>query len=412
MFRLPRLSILTLLVAVAPALHAEIIVEGDYSPAEPFWSNGGNNATDVIIGNTGNATLLINEGSSLVTRIPVIGKEFSSTATVTLTGPGTTWSLAAPVTIGDYGNGSVSIQNGAAFFTSAATIASNTVGIGSVTVTGQGSQWGVNGLLTVGSLGTGSLTVADGATVTATQGSFIVSSNSVINLQVSGNGMLAATLRRGSQGAIRNDGVVNLYADAALAPGVYTPISAPGGFTYVTTQGAYNAYGGSWDNTAHTFTVSSVIETQGVIDMDLSNLRLGFDSDQLVAAFATDAGVASFDAAPISLSLIQGNEVLAAYAFTTDLSDGITTMLSYYLGEGILSDAFTFWHRADGATDWTAYQPGYQTYTDGWVNFTVTGFSSYAVTMSAIPEPSVYLFLCLAGGLFFILHRRRIPSIA
>jgi len=118
-------------------------------------------------------------------------------------------------------------------------------------------------------------------------------------IAVSNDNMLNANDCNG--GMFTNNGVVGLSAGAQLAGGVHRPVSVAGmmggpeqPFQWDGT-GTYEAIGGVWDSTDHTFTVSSALQTSAgaTTPIDLStNERLTIGND-LEVNFA--AGSATFD---------------------------------------------------------------------------------------------------------------------
>ena len=79
-------------------------------------------------------------------------------------------------------------------------------------------------------------------------------------------------------------------------------------------------------------------------------------------------------------------------------------LLSFNVGEGLDAESFEFWHRDDAVSPWTLIDPDLASYADGWVNFTVTGFSDYALT---VPEPETYALVFGVLALTAVLSRRR-----
>lgn len=370
----------------------------------PLDFNGSNIAQSTLSENGDSLTLIVTaDGTGYLGADMLVRNSAQVTSTygllhhensIVVTGTGSTWTISSAL---DIGSGSLSIENGGAVSSNASYIGTIPGQLGSVIVRGADSSWTLNDLY-VGSTGHGILSITDGGVVSVNN--FLeINTNGSINLQVSGNAML--NMNSNSFGIFFNEGQVNFYAGATLATGVYTPITASGGLMG---SGSYHAYGGVWSAIDHTFTTTGIIDGDGGVSMDLSGIRLSFDESQLVTSFSSEAGVATFEAVSLSLTAIDGKNVLAAYAFSTDLLDGTTTLLSYYIGDSLLSDSFLFWHLTDGETDWTLYLPGYQNYTDGWLSFTVDSFSSYAITES-VPEPGTSMLLAFGLGTFWLARR-------
>ena len=97
--------------------------------------------------------------------------------------------------------------------------------------------------------------------------------------------------------------------------------------------------------------------------------------------------------------------VLAGWDFTTSgYTAGVPVAVSMEVGAGYSTDGLAVWHW-DGAA-WTAFAASDLSYDGDYVNFTVTGFSGYAVVGPApVPEPGALSVVGL--GLAGLLVRRR-----
>ncbi len=120
-------------------------------------------ASDIYVGYTGKGTLTslgtINSGQA------ILGLASGSEGSVTLTASGN-WLSSADVIVGDQGSGTLLIQSGAAgSFSGDAFLAFNSTGQGDVTVRDNGSLMVVGGDLEVGDWGVGTLNIEGGAWV-------------------------------------------------------------------------------------------------------------------------------------------------------------------------------------------------------------------------------------------------------
>jgi hypothetical protein len=98
----------------------------------------------------------------------------------------------------------------------------------------------------------------------------------------------------------------------------------------------------------------------------------------------------------------QGKRVQGSWDFDIlNLPEGDSVLLSFQLLEDVDVADLTVWHHDDQG-GWTRYDAGDLTVTDGWANFTVNSFSSYAVT---VPEPATMSLLAL--GAVALLRRRK-----
>ena len=146
------------------------------SGAGSTWTNSGT----IVVGGLGTGTLTIQNGGTVNSAGGgSVGLAAGSTGTVTVTGPGSTWSNTpgGGLSIGAFGTGTLTIANGGTVINNTAFAANIGTGAGSqgtVTVTGAGSTWSNSSGVNIGNLGTGTLTVADGGSV---GGSVVVAQN-------------------------------------------------------------------------------------------------------------------------------------------------------------------------------------------------------------------------------------------
>ena len=331
--------------------------------------------------------------------------------TATVSGAGSKWLNSGVLSMSD---GKLNVQCGGQIASADAYVGSYDGAGGTATVTGSGSAWSNSGNLQIGdggSSGTCNLTVADGGRVTAR--SVNVISGSALRLRVSGNNMLTVGTTT-TAGTVTNNGIIGFCAGPLLAAGVYSPISDCGGRPMTWSgSGTYTAFGGTWNNTAHTFTVVAPTSlAAGASDAVSSGERLLFtdlgSGKRVGASFEVVAGGTSFSAVAMSdeeldsLALTPGfaGPVYAGWDFATNYSGG-EVLLSVEVGVG--KGDLKVWHLANGS--WSAYTPDLLTYDgNGMASFTVTSFSGYAVT--AVPEPGMVGVLvvgAMVGG-----RRRRV----
>ena len=282
---------------------------------------------------------------------------------------------------------------------------------GTMIVTGTGSRWSNAKNISVGVSGSGKLAIANGGRISAENLS--VSNKSVVGINVSNDGMLMIG-STSSLGRITNNGKVKLYAAPFLAAGTYAPISGYAGRAMTWAgSGSYQAFGGTWSSTSHTFAVPSVTEmlagTSGTVGIgqrwlitdSLSGKRVGASFGTLPPAAATFSASLMGDSELDALAGTAGFEgdVLAAWDFDTNLS-GSEVLLSFDIGHDVQDVAV--WHLADGT--WTPYVADFLTHdSNGILSFTATSFSGYAV--ASVPEPATMGLLALGG--LAILRRRR-----
>ena len=416
------------------------------------WDNG-----LLYVGYYGTGNLLVADGGTVESMSVFIGGSAGSSGTVVITDPGSILTVRPNshfVVGGDVGSstGTLRIENGGAVDASGGTIMSigwsGTGGIssGTVIVSGPGSSFtgavsvvrgtlrvenggmvaGIRYLggtaivtgpgstvvglpLSVGRLGNGVLTVGCGGKVTPWSVN-VANSTSTVNLHLSGDGMIVVGDATHTA-SVTNSGQVNLSADAFLAAKTYLPIVACEGQTIAWSgTGSYNAFGGTWDDTAKTFTVAAATPGDAGVSCALTAGQRLLITDsaggrRVGASFGNVADGTNFTATPLSggdLSGLPADEtVLAAWNFTTNFT-GDQALLAFDVGEGQTQD-LAVWH-FDGAT-WTPFDAFDLTYgDDGIASFAVTGFGGYAIT---VPEPGSAALIMLAG---LAVRRRRSPE--
>ena len=262
----------------------------------------------------------------------------------------------------------------------------------------------------------GTLGIANGGTVTAQ--SVSINPVSMLTMDV-GNGSLLNV--NNNTGVITNAGTIRLVAGAnAVAGQAYSPITAG---TWSDSTGVYQAIGGTWDVANHVFVASAV--ASGVagtaITIDPSSIQRALardgNSEKVVeVSFLSSTTTSSINmTADVLDDLVygslaaaaKGQSVLAGWQFAVS-GDGYTAGTPVYLsmgvGAGHSSDDLTVWHY-DGST-WARYAATDLAYDGAYANFTVTGFSGYAVT-TLVPEPGPLALLVAAVISFFAFPRRR-----
>ncbi len=176
---------------------------------------------------------------------------------VAVKGGGSTWYDDSYLFVGTYsGNGALSITGGASVRCSYGYLGCADGSVALVNVDGATSQWNTSSAVEVGTgSGVAALNVTGGGSVSATR--MYITSQSRVSVDV-GNGSEVSILEDiySSDRMILNSGTVRILAGASVAADgtEYSPISAK---TW-SGDGCYQAVGGTWDATGHTFTASSV----------------------------------------------------------------------------------------------------------------------------------------------------------
>jgi T5SS/PEP-CTERM-associated repeat protein len=384
------------------------------------WTNTAYESLSV--GGDGNGTLNITGGAMVsIASTGYIGVDSGSTGLVTVDGVGSTWTSNFLISVGNSGDGTLRITNGATVSTTSNGVLGYYGGsTGLVTIDGGGSSWNSN-FLSVGNGGRGTLTITGGGAVTATH----VSTNSTSLLAIDvGRGSLLAD--NSGAGTLTNNGTIRILAGAGVpTDGVqYSPISA-GAWSGT---GTYQAVGGTWDGTAHTFIASSVTSgTSGTpVPLELATVQRAIVDDngsggtnwEVGASFvaATSTTNITFTATAMNSAILDSlradlpaNEsVLSGWTFATTnytVSSTNPIYFSFNVGPGEPSDLLEVWHY-DGSA-WTEYPTTDLTFDGTFASFTATGLSGYA--MIAVPEPSALVLLGIGAiSLLACAWRRRV----
>lgn len=320
--------------------------------------------------------------------------------------------------VGGSAEGTMKIAN-CASFTSGSSHIGASGGSNIMSVSGTGSKWTCNGDVTLDSdNNNATLSISGGGAVTS------------VNSTLSKNAWLAIDVGQDSaftsSGTLLNNGTIRLNAGAKLANGsTYSPITA--GTWNTSGTGTVQTLGGTWDADQHEFVVSSVksgtsgLEVSAYLNVqqrvsvtDGAGWKLGASfaaTDDATQLKLTATAIRDGDAFDALGSLIsEGDSVLSAWSLSTaaGYAEGDPVYLSLLIGAGYSLADLGLWHY-DGS-DWSAYAPDDATYDGAYVNFTVTGFSGYAITgVFAVPEPNVAALLLvgllsLAG---YVRRRRR-----
>lgn len=362
----------------------------------------------------GRSRLHIAGGGTVTSNAPVhIATGPGTTGVATVDGPGSTWTIAEWLEVGNGGNGILTITNGGAVSTKwGASLAWRAGSEAVVTVDGTGSAWNNNDELEFGS-GTGRLQITNGGVVTAT------------DLSLGPNTLLAIDIGKGSHldlgsGQFTNGGRVRLTTGADVPVGSYTPITAG---TWSGT-GVYEPIGGTWNTTEHKFIVSAPVQgTAGspvtINDLATSQRILITDTQTGWSIGASFAPAAPSTALTLTASPITGDSLtslesllgpsqslLAGWQFTASggYTSGDPVYLSMDIGAGFSPASLLVWH--DGGAGWDAFAATDLTYDGRYASFTVTGFSAYALSAAAVPEPATLVLLATGlAGVAFCMRR-------
>jgi T5SS/PEP-CTERM-associated repeat protein len=132
-------------------------------------SGAGSTATfgnTLFIGNLGSGELMVTSGGSVSCPTAFVGDDPGSSGAVTVQGPGASWSVTGTPFLGNGGSGTLDIaQGGAVTWGGLSRLADDAGTTASVSVDGPGSTWTVQSELFAGNLGTGTISVTNGGDV-------------------------------------------------------------------------------------------------------------------------------------------------------------------------------------------------------------------------------------------------------
>jgi T5SS/PEP-CTERM-associated repeat protein/autotransporter-associated beta strand protein len=203
------------------------------------------NSARLIVGNSGLATMIIQNGGSVSNTFASIGELADGIGVVTVDGAGSTWTNSSSLSVGLLGKGTLNITGGGKVTNVGSSIGSSPGSDGIVTVNGAGSEWINSGALDVGFAGAGTLNIENGGLVSAEA---LSGGNATSSVNFNG-GILRIQSTSSSSNAIMfiGGGILDI-PDATDTLTVTSNISGGGGLTKIgagtlTLTGA-NAYNG------------------------------------------------------------------------------------------------------------------------------------------------------------------------
>ena len=147
-----------------------IITGGDHTMDSGWYKAGSDvifgSGSTVIIGYSNKGVHYIIDGGHTVSDgIVYIGGRATSSATVQVSGSGSTWINASGVTVGVYGSGVSNVLDGGLVENSSTSLACYSSGTGTLTVSGEKSVWADYSYTYVGEAGTGTLNLLAGGSL-------------------------------------------------------------------------------------------------------------------------------------------------------------------------------------------------------------------------------------------------------
>ncbi len=327
----------------------------------------------------------------------------------------------ADLVVGNGGKGDLSLTGNANIQSKNGTIAALPGSLGSAVVQ-NGGVWAIQNNLTIGTQGNGQLSIVSNGRVTAantiigTNGSLLIEVGSADSLDTRGTG----------SGLFANSGLLILTSAINANAGVYQPILAG---SWDLSNGIVEAYGGTWDPMAHTFTVAAALPmSNGQTVIDNSGIKRVAVADSnntmqtvVTANFQPSQAPTTFQATEFEansaayqqLTNLAGNEALAAWNFSASgggYTDNSNVNLSFLIGSGYLSEELQVWHFENN--QWQAFEPDSLTYDGTYASFQADGFSGYAITPVPVPEPSSIILASIIGLALirYRTHRKAPPA--
>ena len=174
----------------------------------------------LYVGYWGDGSLVISDGgrvlveSSHTGHNSYIGYTKYSTSSAEVSGDGSTWVVPGGLYVGYSGNGTLDITGGGIVTSRGGSLAGNKDGVGVATISGAGSVWSNTGVFHIGRSGDGTLNLADGGLLEVSEDMFLAESNvgpvsvNFNNGAITTGGFLGAANDLSGVGTINTKGLV------------------------------------------------------------------------------------------------------------------------------------------------------------------------------------------------------------
>ena len=384
---------------------ATVTVDGPGST----WTSTGN----IYVGNNGAATLAITHGGSVTSANSYIKSAYSfRPSIVTVDGPGSTWTTSGALRIGDSGAATLAITHGGCVTSGSALIANQSAA--SVTVSGTGSNWNNTANLST----SGILSIVGGGSVTT--GGLALNYPSRVAIDVGRGSQLTVAGSVGSYG-----GAIQFLAGAGVAPSfqcspislqyaarlLFCPLSAHRRNLRPDQPPLYRLRRcvRHFRNSAQ----RRPLRHPARPDHQHRPRRLGARRQLLAPPYQPVPSLAftatTMDDAilnPLRNSLPDGENVLSGWTFSANTTP---VYLSLKVGPGRSEDDLSLWSYNGYA--WTEYVAPDLTYDGTYASFLLPNYavmSTAGFAVTAIPEPgTLALLACAALTLLAYFRRRR-----
>ncbi|MEW6647451.1 MAG: autotransporter domain-containing protein [Pseudomonadota bacterium] len=314
------------------------------------WTNTGY----LYLGYLNTGALSISNGGVVNSDESWLAVAAGTSGTATVDGTDSTWTNSNDLLVGDNGSGTLTITNGGAVSNTNGTIGRGFNASSTVTVNGAGSTWTNSGNLIVGVLGPGTLTVSDGAAVNVAAGTGTVtlaeshlSSSGTLNI---GDGGAAGILNAAS--VTGGSGTATLNFNHTSNPYYFTNDGTSGGTAINITGSTAVNHNGS----GTTFLTGTNTYTGGTtVNAGTLSLAGGSAIADTGAVVVNGGGTLDLAASETIGSLAgAGNVTLNTNTLTTGGNNASTTYSGAMTGSGMLTKTGTGTFTLTGNSEFTA----------------------------------------------------------
>ena len=198
---------LSVIILAGGAAMADATATGDVNPADPMTWTG---STYAFVGDTGQGSVIVNNGSDVFSEWGILGYNAGSTGEMTVDGAGSTWRNGWWLVAGLNGTGTLTITNGGAVSTSCCGIGGSAGSTGTITADGLCSML-TSEFLSVGGSGVGRLNIYNGATVAVTGDMRVYNSSSTNGSIRFDGGTLNTSVLYTALTELRGAGTINTH---------------------------------------------------------------------------------------------------------------------------------------------------------------------------------------------------------
>lgn len=286
-------------------VQASIIVDQNVNPDDPAtWDT----LTQLLVGDTSNGSLTINEGSSVSTYIGLLGGQAGVQGVATITGAGSTWTNSNDFGVGIRGTGTLYVTDGGVLNNASGYMGFFSSSVAIATIAGPNSTWNNSNKLYVGGLGNAILNINDGGRVNSVDASVASGDNKQGTVNISGTDALwenSKSLTVGVNGKgtinVRNAGTLNTGDNVCLGDntGSLGTVNVSGTGSTWTNNGWTNL--GNRSNGKLSITYGAVVNSNATCTMGVTKKATGI-------AIISGAG-STWNTRHLSVSIIGNSQV-------------------------------------------------------------------------------------------------------